>query len=55
VLHALRAGSGQDPATRADPARDVVRAAYERIQEAEHAAAEQVTFQELARRAAGGV
>jgi membrane protein len=54
VLHALRAGTGQDPVTRADPARDVVRAAYERIQEAERAAAEQVTFQELARRAAAG-
>lgn len=53
VFHALRRGTGQDLATRADPAREVVRTACERIQEAEQAAAEQVTLHELARRAGG--
>ncbi len=53
VLHALRSGTGQDLATRADPAREAVRQEFERIREAERAAAGRVTLRELVRRAAG--
>lgn len=53
VIHALRAGAGQDLATRADPAREAVREEFERIREAERTAAGRVTLHDLARRAAG--
>lgn len=53
VIHTLRAGTGQDLATRADPAREAVREEFERIREAERTAAGRVTLHDLARRAAG--
>lgn len=52
ILQALRAGQGQEPATREDGLKPVVRGEFERILQAERAAAETVTLQHLLEQAA---
>lgn len=57
ILHGLRAGQGQEPATREEPVRELVRGAFEEIHEAEHRVAKSVTLQTMVERAeapAGG-
>ncbi|PYI89284.1 MAG: hypothetical protein DME26_01620 [Verrucomicrobia bacterium] len=50
ILHALRAGGGQELDTRDDPSRALVRGEFERIQDAERAVAGSVTLKELVNR-----
>ena len=47
ILHALRAGQGQEPATREEPARELVRGTYEEIRQAEHRVAQAVTLEAM--------
>ena len=51
VLRAIRAGSGQDIATRDEPARTEVLGEFAKIEEAERAAASSVTLLTLVSRA----
>ena len=58
VLQTLRAGAGQEPATRDEPACERVRAAFDEIHQAEHRVAKAVTLQVMVERAeerGGGV
>jgi membrane protein len=52
ILLALRAGQGQEPATRDDGLKAVVRGEFEHIQQTERSAAEAVTLQRLLEQAA---
>jgi membrane protein len=51
ILQTLRVGKGQEPATRAEPARDLVRGAFDAIQEAEQTVAKAQTVQGMVERA----
>jgi len=51
ILQTLRVGKGQEPATRAEPARDLVRGAFNAIQEAEQNMAKALTVQGMVERA----
>ena len=51
ILQALRAGQGQEPATREEPARALVLGAFEEIREAEQRVAKGVTVQAMVERA----
>jgi membrane protein len=51
ILHTLRAGKGQEPATRAEPARDLVRGAFDAIRGAEQSVAKGLTLQTMVERA----
>jgi hypothetical protein len=51
ILHALRAGSGQEPVLRDEPARAEVYGEFARIEEAERQAAAAVTMLALVNRA----
>ncbi len=51
ILRTLRVGKGQEPATRAEPARDLVRGAYDAIQEAEQKMTKALTVQAMVERA----
>ena len=53
ILQTLRVGNGQEPATRAEPARDLVRGAYDAIQEAEQKMTKALTVQAMVERAEG--
>lgn len=53
ILQAIRAGQGQELATRGDAAREQVRAEHERIQEAEGSAAGLVTLEAMVARCKG--
>ena len=44
-------GKGQEPETRAEPARDLVRGAFDAIQEAEQGMAKALTVQSMVERA----
>lgn len=48
ILHSIRAGFGQEPSTREDPSRALVRLEFDRILAAEKQAAGSVTLQDLA-------
>lgn len=47
ILHSLRAGQGQEPATREEPARGLVRGVFDEIQEAQRRVARGVTLQAM--------
>ena len=51
ILLTLRVGKGHEPATRAEPARDLVRGAFDAIQEAEQTKAKALTVREMVERA----
>ena len=51
ILQTLRVGKGQEPATRAEPARDLVRGAIDTIQEAEQRMTKALTVQAMVERA----
>jgi membrane protein len=51
ILQTLRVGKGQEPATRAEPARELVRGAFVAIQEAEQSLAKALTVQGMVERA----
>src|SRR5437667_3852246 len=51
ILQTLRVGKGYEPATRAEPARDLVRGAFDAIQEAEQSIAKALTVQAMVERA----
>jgi DNA-binding IscR family transcriptional regulator len=53
ILQTLRVGTGQEPATRAEPARDLVRGAFDAIQEAEQKMTRALTVQTMVERAEG--
>jgi membrane protein len=50
ILQTLRAGSGQSPATREGPTRELVQGAFDRIRTAEETVARSVTLQEMVHR-----
>jgi membrane protein len=51
ILQTLRVGKGQEPATRSEPARELVRGAFDAIQEAQQSLAKALTVQEMVERA----
>ena len=51
ILQTLRVGKGYEPATRAEPARDLVRGAFDAIQGAEQSLAKGLTLQAMVERA----
>jgi membrane protein len=53
ILQTLRVGKGQEPATRAEPTRDLVRGAFDAIQEAEQKMTKTLTVQKMVERAEG--
>src|SRR5207247_6130156 len=50
ILQALRAGLGQEPATREEPTRELVRGAFEEIHQSEQRVARAVTLQAMVER-----
>ena len=50
IIHALRAGQGQEPATREEPTRELVRDAFDQIRQAELRVARAVTLQGMVER-----
>jgi len=50
ILHALRAGLGHEPATREEPARELVRGAFDDIHQSEQRVARAVTLQAMVER-----
>jgi membrane protein len=53
ILDAMRAGVGREIATRDEPARELVRAEFDRIRDAERVAAEDITLEALVRATKG--
>jgi membrane protein len=53
IIRSLRAGQGQEPATREEPMRELVRGALDEIQQAEQRVARAVTLQGMVERAEG--
>jgi len=51
ILLTLRVGRGHEPSTRAEPARDLVRGAFDAIQAAEQNMAKALTMREMVERA----
>jgi len=54
ILQTLRAGAGQSPATREEPARSLVQGAFDEIRAAEERVAGSLTLQEMVNRAEDG-
>jgi len=50
IIQGLRAGHGHEPATREEPMRELVRGAFEEIQQAQHRVAKAVTVQAMVER-----